>query len=172
MRNLETVLTTGARMLADDPTASISAIAAAAGVDRRTVYRRFASRDELLFAIYDARLAAVDAAIESARLRESPVPVALHRFAEGIIEVNRRWPVELTRLRTEPTIQERRGRSTAEVAAFLQRATEEGFLRADLPDGWALRLLIQLLHLASNEDMSAPQAADLLVHTLLTGVGT
>jgi AcrR family transcriptional regulator len=171
VRNLEAVLTTGARMLAEDPAASIAAIAAAAGVDRRTVYRRFASRDELAAAIYDARLTAVEAAIEAARLRESPVPVALHRYAEGIIAVNRQWPVELTRMRTEPSIQERRGRSIAELNAFLQRATDEGYLRADLPEGWAYRLVIDLLHLASREDMSTPQAADLLVRTLLSGVG-
>ncbi|MFC9627623.1 TetR family transcriptional regulator, partial [Streptomyces sp. NPDC056930] len=40
-RNLEAVLTAGARMLAADPGASIASIAAEAGVDRRTVYRRF-----------------------------------------------------------------------------------------------------------------------------------
>ncbi|WP_181772128.1 TetR/AcrR family transcriptional regulator [Amycolatopsis pittospori] len=170
-RNLEAVLTTGALMLASDPSASISAIAAEAGVDRRTVYRRFASREDLLAAIYDARLDAVEKVVRTARLDESAVPVALHRYVEGIIEVNRKWPVELTRMRAEPSIQDRRGRLSAEVDAFLQRATDEGFLRADLPDGWVSRLLIQLLHLASQEEVGAPQAADLLVSTFLRGVG-
>ncbi|MFI7120078.1 TetR/AcrR family transcriptional regulator [Amycolatopsis sp. NPDC049868] len=170
-RNLEAVLTTGARMLADDPSASISAIAAEAGVDRRTVYRRFASREELLAAIYDSRLTAVEHVVRTARFTETAVPVALHRYVEGIIEVNRAWPVELTRMRAEPAIQDRRNRLSAEVDTFLQRATDEGFLRADIPDGWAARLLIQLLHLASREDMDAPRAADLLVETFLSGVG-
>ncbi|MFC3454374.1 TetR/AcrR family transcriptional regulator [Amycolatopsis speibonae] len=170
-RNLEAVLTTGARMLAHDPSASISAIAAEAGVDRRTVYRRFDSREDLLAAIYDSRLAAVEDVVRAARFTETAVPVALHRYVEGIIEVNRAWPVELTRMRAEPSIQERRSRLTAEVDTFLRRATDEGFLRADLPDGWASRLLVQLLHLASREEMDAPRAADLLVGTFLSGVG-
>ncbi|AGM06642.1 TetR/AcrR family transcriptional regulator [Amycolatopsis keratiniphila] len=170
-RNLEAVLTTGARMLAHDPSASISAIAAEAGVDRRTVYRRFASREELLAAIYDSRLNAVEQVVRAARFSETAVPVALHRYVEGIIEVNRAWPVELTRMRAEPAIQDRRNRLSAEVDTFLQRATDEGFLRADVPDGWAGRLLIQLLHLASQEDMDAPRAADLLVETFLSGIG-
>ncbi|MFC9257869.1 TetR/AcrR family transcriptional regulator [Amycolatopsis thailandensis] len=170
-RNLEAVLTTGARMLALDPAASIGAIAAEAGVDRRTVYRRFASREDLLAAIYDSRLSAVEDVVRAARFTETAVPVALHRYAEGIIEVNRAWPVELTRMRAEPSIQDRRNRLTAEVDTFLRRATDEGFLRADLPEGWASRLLIQLLHLASREDMDAPRAADLLVGTFLGGVG-
>ncbi|MFD5862715.1 TetR family transcriptional regulator, partial [Streptomyces chartreusis] len=58
-------------MLAADPGASIASIAAEAGVDRRTVYRRFASREDLLAAIYDARLTAIEHAINDARLREA-----------------------------------------------------------------------------------------------------
>src|ERR1700754_2812022 len=105
-RNVELVLRPGARLLADDPSASIAAIAAAAGVDRRTVYRRFASREELLAAVYRARLDAVEEAFEAARLREAPVAVALHLYVEGIIAVNRRWPVETSRMVAEETIRE------------------------------------------------------------------
>ncbi|WP_377273748.1 TetR/AcrR family transcriptional regulator [Peterkaempfera sp. SMS 1(5)a] len=172
-RNLQTVLTTGARLLAEDPSASIAAIAAAAGVDRRTVYRRFASREELLAAIYQARLDAIEQAIDAARLAHAPVAVALHRYAEGIITVNRTWPVELGRMRADQTIRARRDRFIAEVGTFLQRATDEGLLRADLPAGWADALLRQLLHTATNElpDLDAGQAADVLVKTYLRGVG-
>jgi AcrR family transcriptional regulator len=173
-RNLELVLTTGARMLAEDPGVSIAAIAAEAGVDRRTVYRRFASREELLAAVYQARLDAVREAIDAARLREAPVAVALHRYVEGIIAVNRTWPVELSRMRAEETIRERRGRMIEEVEEFLRRATDEGLLRSGLPDGWVSALLRRLMHLASHElpGLSAAQAADVLVDTLLRGVGT
>jgi len=54
-------------MLADDASASIAAIAEAAGVDRRTVYRRFASREELLAAVYQARYDAVEQAVDAAK---------------------------------------------------------------------------------------------------------
>jgi AcrR family transcriptional regulator len=166
-RNLEAVLTTGARMLANDPAASISAIAAEAGVDRRTVYRRFASREELLAAIYESRLAAIEEAIEGARLREAPVAVALHRYVEGIIDVNRKWPVELHRMLAEDTVRHRRDR-------FLARATDEGLLRSDLPAGWAGLVLPQLMLLAAEQlpQLSAAQAADTVVDTFLRGVGT
>lgn len=172
-RNLEAVLTTGARMLAVDPGASIAAIAAAAGVDRRTVYRRFASREELLAAIYEARYDAVERAVENARLREAPVAVALHRYVEEIIDVNRTWPVELTRLKADDAIRERRDALVREVDDFLRRATEEGLLRDDLPVAWASSLLPQLMHLASRElpELGAAQAADTVVDTFLRGLG-
>jgi AcrR family transcriptional regulator len=172
-RNLEAVLTTGARMLAADPGTSIASIATEAGVDRRTVYRRFASREDLLAAIYDARLTAIEHAIQDARLREAPVTVALHRYVENIITVNRTWPVDLTRMLTDESVHARRDAAVEEVDAFLRRATDEGLLRPGLPQGWASALLPQLMHLVSRQlpALSAGQAADVVVDTLLNGLG-
>ncbi|BAU87399.1 tetR family transcriptional regulator [Streptomyces laurentii] len=160
-------------MLAADPGASIASIAAEAGVDRSTVYRRFASREELLAAIYTSRLTAIERAIEEARLREAPVTVALHRYVENIIAVNRTWPVDLARMLADDTVHARRDACVAEVDTFLQRATDEGLLRPGLPAGWAGVLLPRLIHLASRQmpDLSPARAADLVVDTLLNGLG-
>ncbi|MGW8882589.1 TetR family transcriptional regulator, partial [Streptomyces mirabilis] len=100
-RNLDAVLQTGARLLAHDPSTSIAAIATAAGVDRRTVYRRFKTREELMAAVHTAKLDACEKVIADARLTEAPVLVALHRYAEGIITVSRRWPVDLQQVQDE-----------------------------------------------------------------------
>jgi len=161
-------------MLAVDPGASVAAIAAEAGVDRRTVYRRFPSREELLAAIYTARLEAVERAIADARLREAPVAVALHRYVENVIVVNRTWPVDLARMLADEESRRRREVSVAEVDAFLQRAADEGLLRADLPPGWAAALLPDLMHLVARQvpELPAGPAADLVVDTFLRGAGS
>ncbi|MFD6534602.1 TetR/AcrR family transcriptional regulator [Streptomyces sp. NPDC060184] len=161
-------------MLAADPGASIAGIAAEAGVDRRTVYRRFASREDLLAAVYEARLSAVERAIADARLREAPVAVALHRYVENIIVVNRTWPVDLGRMLAEDDARARRDASVREVDTFLARATDEGVLRPDLPPGWAGALLPQLMHLVARQlpELNPGQAADVVVDTLLRGLGT
>lgn len=174
VRNVEAVLTTGARILADDPTASIATIAAQAGVDRRTVYRRFASREELLAAIYVSRLEAIERAITDARLRAAPVAVALHRYVENIIAVNRVWPVDLARMLSDHGVHARRDAYMQEVDTFLIRATAEGLLRPSLPPGWASTLLPELINLAAHQQngLDPAQAADLVVETFLQGVGS
>ena len=67
-RNLAVVLRTGARLLAEDPGTSMSAIATAAGVDRTTVHRRFATREALLNAVFHAKLDSAERVLDEARL--------------------------------------------------------------------------------------------------------
>ncbi|MET7304884.1 helix-turn-helix domain-containing protein [Embleya sp. NPDC005575] len=159
-------------MLAADPGASIANIAAEAGVDRRTVYRRFASREDLLTAIHASRLTAIERSIEDARLREAPVAVALHRYVENIIGVNRTWPVDLTLMLADDTVRARRDTAVREVDVFLERATDEELLRPGLPEGWASTVLSQLMLLASRQmpGLTPAQAADVVVDTLLHGL--
>ena len=172
-RNLDKVLSTGAHLLAQDPATTMAKIAAEAGVDRRTVYRRFESREALLAAIYEARYDAVEQAIDQARLAEAPVAVALHRYVEGIITVTREWPVELHRLRADEEIHDRRSQLIQRVDAFIQRAVDEGLFRSDLPEGWIESHLRHLVHIAADEfpQLEAAQAADFAVDVQLRGVG-
>lgn len=171
-RNLDAVLQTGARLLARDPGTSIAAIAAAAGVDRRTVYRRFKTREALMAAVHAAKLEACEKVIAEARLTEAPVAVALHRYAEGIITVSRQWPVDIRHVQGDAATA-RLGRLIEQLDAFMDRAVREGAIRPGLPDRWARSTLIHLTNIASHEmpELTAAQGADMVSQSLIAGLG-
>ncbi|MFJ3408411.1 TetR/AcrR family transcriptional regulator [Promicromonospora sp. NPDC090134] len=172
-RNLLTVLRTGARLLAEDPSTSVAAIANEAGVDRTTVHRHFVNRDALLTAVFQAKLDSTEQVLDEARLTEAPVPVALHRYAEGIIPVSREWPVDTARLmQQDPDASQRRQGQSERLDEFLQRAVDENFLRPDVPLEWLRAVLDQLVASAAHQfpELAPPQAADIVVDTFLTGL--
>ena len=74
------ILTAAIRLLADDAKASMSDVASATGVGRATLYRHFASREELLRAIRLQSLRECRQALE-----DVPAPDAV--FEEGLRQV-------------------------------------------------------------------------------------
>jgi AcrR family transcriptional regulator len=173
IRNLDSVLQTGARLLAQDPSTSMATIAAKAGVDRRTLYRQFATRETLLAAVFRTKLDAADQVFADARLKDAPVAVALHRYVEGIVPVIRRWPVDPERVRCETEAYGRMLDQRERFGAFVRRAVEEGVFRADLPEGLARGLLLRMIDLVSTRfpDIEPAPAADVIVDALLCGIG-
>ncbi|MFD5827956.1 TetR/AcrR family transcriptional regulator [Lentzea sp. NPDC060358] len=170
-RNVEAVLRAAARVFSTDPLARIADVAAAAGVDKRTVYRRFESREELLLAVYRARLDRLAALIETT-FDDRPVRDALLAFAEGGIRLSRDWPVDI-RAVTDPAVRQRREELDARMDDFLRRAEQAGVLSPGMPRGWSLRVLQTQLHTVAQEMPGLPPvvAAQLVVETFLHGVG-
>ena len=176
-RNLDAVLETGARLLAEDPSTSMATIAAEAGVDRRTVYRRFVSREALLAAVLSKKLDAMDQVLNDARLEEAPITVALHRWAEGIISVVRRYPVDPDQLRCQDdedtSVYERVAGQRARLDAFVERAIDHDTMRPGLPEGLPAALLREIVGLVARQfpEIEPAPAADIVVDAVLGGIG-
>lgn len=138
-RNQRTILQAAARLLAEDPAASMQAIADVAGLSRPTVYRRFPSRDELIEAIRLEALAEMLERLEAAAASQEPAADALERLVGELAEVVARYPllVELSRNgqhhadHTKPM-----PRQVAHAfEALVERGRRDRTLRADLrPD--------------------------------------
>jgi hypothetical protein len=120
-----------------------------------------------------ARAAAAEQAFDAARLPDAPVPVALHRLAEGLIAAARQWPLDVERTETDPATAAPSAELVARLDAFLERAVEEGALRDGLPAGWARAALLGLVDLAARRqpELAPGPAADVVVDTLLRGLG-
>ena len=173
-RNQFSVLRTGASLLAEDPSTPMAAIAAAAGVDRTTLHRRFATREALLRAVFQAKLDSAERVLDEARLAEAPVPVALHRYVEGIVPVSREWPLDTRRMmETDPEASARREVQSARLSAFIQRARDAGYLGPGTDPAWARVVLDALVDGVAHRfpEVDPPRAADIVVDTFLHGLG-
>src|SRR5215207_1032726 len=81
-RSIAAILDAAAHVLAQQPQASVEAIAKAAGISRQTVYVHFPSRDVLLSALIDRASDRVAAALDAADFDSGSASEALVRLLE------------------------------------------------------------------------------------------
>jgi AcrR family transcriptional regulator len=137
------VLEGAARTLASEGSAaSMSDVAAAAGVARATVYRYFPNRQALLDELALVALREVDDRISSARINEVQTGEAISRVIRALVEVGdafivvareRARPAEFDRTLVDP------------LTRFFGRSQAAGDLRDDLPAAWLTEALIGLI---------------------------
>ena len=124
--------------------ASMSDVAAAAGVARATVYRYFPNREALLEAV--ERLALEDAGdrLRAARLDEVDVAVGLERAVRALVGVGDSFVV-LARERAQPDTAGFDDRIGAPMRNLLARGQELGEIRGDVPATWLTEALFGLV---------------------------
>ena len=134
-RNIRSILEAASRVLADDPTASMQAIAVAAEVSRPTVYRHFANREELIDAIRLEAMAQALAALEAAAAASEPAADSLERLILDLVDIADRYPL-LARLigthQPQGKGAKRKDRLVKAFATLLDRGRRDGTLRPDL----------------------------------------
>lgn len=173
-RNLQAILEAAARELADDPKASMSAIAERSGLGRATVYRHFRSREELVQAIHRQALDDAAEAIAFSRHEEGPALEALERVAEALLEVGDRYRIAAELHATDPALRRRERLLARPIAALVERGQAAGELRADIAADWVPQAFASLLAAAlraSREGVIArDQAARYVLATLIEGL--
>jgi len=176
-RNRESVLDHAGRLLAEDPAIGMSEIANAAGIGRATLYRHFATREELIEAIGTRAAGEAEQAIAGSRLDEGTAEEALHRLVPALLEIGDRYRFLLMQDAHPTSEQQFRGyqeRLGAPVLAFIRRGQATGELSSTLPPTWISGIMGAVI-VAALEEIAAGQldpgeAPAIVTATLLHGM--
>jgi len=174
-RNVQRILDTASRVLADDQAAGMAEVAAAAGLARATLYRHFPTRADLVAAIRGRAYDDAATAIAACRLDEGSVSDALRRLVEGLIAVGDRYRFLQNQAESEREADRKREQELGQpVLAMIRRGQKSGELSADVSPQWVMRTLEALirsaLHGITDGELTPSQASELVWRTTLHGV--
>lgn len=174
-QSIARILIAAEQVFAADPSATLEAVASAAGVARATVHRRFSSRDDLRDALVNAINTKLRDAIASANTDTAPPLVALYQLTVATLDLKVDWRASWQLIDLDATDQ--RGIDPSNIShldALLQRSQDAGLFRPGIDIPWARGVYMALIHEAStirSENESASHWANRIMQTLLSGIG-
>jgi AcrR family transcriptional regulator len=153
-RNVVALLDAAETLLARGDGASISAVAAAAGVSRVTLYAHFPTREALVEGVVTRVVERARDALADARLEEGPALEALDRvIAIGWDHLDRGGGI--ARVGADvltPAAMDRAHRALHEpLGALVRRGQASGEIREDLSVAWLLTTFFAVMHAAGEQ---------------------
>lgn len=172
-QNREALLAAARRELATDPAASLDAIAAAAGLSRRSVYGHFPSREALLAELLERGAARVASAVNAVEHAEPLAEIALlGRVVWDQVDDVRAITLFAVRGPFRDRIAPALALLHERIADATARAARAGDARADLPPATVARLVegaaFTVLDEAARSRLSRAEGVRLVV---LAGLG-
>ena len=148
-RNIEAILDAAEELLELQGHATISAVAAQAGVSRVTVYAHFPTWDALLEAAVERAVGRTMKALESANPDDGPPAEALDRMLAGAWRDLARYGAmarAVAELLTPDAVARTHQAAHHAIGALLARGQADGSFRTDLPANWLVLASITLIH--------------------------
>jgi AcrR family transcriptional regulator len=172
-RSIASILDAAVGVLSERPDASMSAVAAAAGVARQTIYAHYPSREALLAAVADRALAEAVAAIDAAEPERGPAAEALERLTVAWWRSVARHARLLESLAAYANLEELHAFHEPILVRLLKlarRGQRSGAFDKGLKPDWLAVAFLGLMHTAADEVAAGrldPAAAE---HSLATSV--
>lgn len=142
------VAAAAARHLALAPAASMQGLAAAAGVSRATLFRRFPSRAALVAELCEAAAEAFVRAVAEAAPEEGPPPRALERVVEALgrlAAVVGLLGLQPLAEHVEASLLARTAETEESLRRLVRRGQESGHFRVEVDPEWFVTMLTWLL---------------------------
>ncbi|MBB5789664.1 TetR/AcrR family transcriptional regulator [Jiangella mangrovi] len=161
-RNVAAILDAAGARLVRDPDASVSDIATAAGVGRVTLYGHFASRTELVDAVFVRAMARAHEALDAVDLG-GDARQALARLVGSswqVVDESRMLLVAAQRALPPERIRDLHENPMRRVRSLLDRGRADGVFRSDLPADWLVAVFYTVVHGAADELGAGRLAAD------------
>ncbi len=172
-RNIEGIVAAATELLAINPDASISDIAARAGVGRVTLYGHFESRAALVAEVSRRAIISSEALLEEVDLDGDPRAAfgrlldatwaLTHRFGTLVVAAERELPPDAMRQAHEAPAERMR--------ELLERGRARGVFRTDMPVEWQITVVHAVLHSAfaalHRGEITATKAPRLVSDTLI-----
>ncbi|MFD9190724.1 TetR/AcrR family transcriptional regulator [Streptomyces phaeochromogenes] len=173
-RSIGSIVAAGLECFREDPNASMTSVARAAGVSRVTLYAHFPSREELFEAVLAYSVSEADKALEAQELDSGPADESMVRLVRSCWRILAQHSFLVTAsegLVGEPRRRRQHRKVLDRVDRLIARGQEEGDFRTDLPRPWLVTVFYSLLHAAAGETgarrLKAGEAASTLERTLL-----
>jgi TetR/AcrR family transcriptional regulator, mexCD-oprJ operon repressor len=153
VRNRDAILDAALALFLDDPRANMQQIAQAAGVGRVTLYGHFASRTELVDALFERTIAGAEAQLAEIDLRGDPV-AALERLVTSswrIVDAFHRLLAAAELELSPDRIRDHHHQPMRRVSRLIARGQKEGRFRGDQSVEWLTACFYAILHAGSSE---------------------
>ena len=171
----EAIIDAAIDTLARNPGASLSQIAARAGVGRASLHRHFSSRGDLVTAITVQCMDEVDAATDEAVAGAGTARERLSRMLEAVVPLGDRYHFLASEAFDDASLKARHEADLEWLASLVDELKEEGAMAPDVPRGWAVANIDAQVWLAWSQiaagKLAAADAAGLACRTLLSGLG-
>jgi len=180
-RNVEAILDAVEELLERRAQASISAVAAQAGVSRVTVYAHFRTWEALLEAAVERAVRQTMTALEAADPGTGPPVQALERMLAAAWRHLARYGAMAQAVAEQlgpEAVTRTHQAAHRTIAALLERGRASGSFRTDLPAAWLVTSSIALIHACAEEvragridERDAVRVLTVTVRDLFTGTG-
>jgi TetR/AcrR family transcriptional repressor of mexCD-oprJ operon len=170
-RNVEAILDAAEGLLHEGQAASISAVAARAGVSRVTVYAHFSTREAILEAVIERTVARAAEAFDAATSGASTAVEALDRAIRASWEeLGRNSGIaEAAAAQLSPDMLRRTHEAGhAHARRMFEAGVDRGEFRNDVPVEWLVSVYHALLHAAGDDVRAGRIDSDTALHALTT----